>query len=291
MKKAGIAAVVVALAVVAAPAQAEKLGTEGGLTYVKTTNPLKSKPQPASMNALAVCPDGTVPTGGGSNVSGRPSDPVLAGSTFQNGAPGWETNAWHDAGDSNRKVSSWAICTKKTSKVDVYQDLSDVQAGPAPGIGISGCNTPEQHIVGGGVEGTGPATGWAIVGSRPFDSDTDVDQEPDDEWLAILQRQAGAGPAEVAVRSVCMEGPTPSYVLKKKTTADGFVTLTAKCPNNKSVSGGGVYFGGFPDDAVATTSKPIDDGDKGKVPDDGWETTMYNFAVGAQSFDAYAICI
>ncbi len=65
--------------------------------------------------------------------------------------------------------------------------------------------------------------------------------------------------------------------------------LTADCPADQHVLGGGAAAGQFGNiaDAYVNSSYPIDDGDRNRVPDDGWRARLY----GANQADAAAVAV
>ena len=64
--------------------------------------------------------------------------------------------------------------------------------------------------------------------------------------------------------------------------------LQVACPNRKSVTGGGVYSSnGYGGSAVNSTF-PIDRGDSGSTPDDGWAAYVDGYSGGSAT--VYAIC-
>ena len=67
------------------------------------------------------------------------------------------------------------------------------------------------------------------------------------------------------------------------------LTLTARCPANQHVIGGGAAAGqiGSIADAYVNSSYPIDDGDRNQDPDDGWRARLY----GANQTDSVAVAV
>ena len=74
-----------------------------------------------------------------------------------------------------------------------------------------------------------------------------------------------------------------------KVPALGAKSATAMCPGRSHVTGGGVELR-FPTLGDVFASFPIDDGDKGKTPDDGWRAGIQSTGMVQQTERIYAIC-
>ena len=77
-----------------------------------------------------------------------------------------------------------------------------------------------------------------------------------------------------------------SYVSKSKPAGDG-QAIEAKCPLGTHVVGGGA--GADNGNADINESRPMDSGDNGNAPDDGW-LAYFNDTANASDMRVYAIC-
>ena len=63
-----------------------------------------------------------------------------------------------------------------------------------------------------------------------------------------------------------------------------------KCPRHSVVTGGGVYISGSSLDAHVNTTFPLDSGDRGATPEDGWAGHIGNDTGTPKEETVYAIC-
>jgi hypothetical protein len=279
----------VALAITA-PASAEELGSEGGFTYVKNSSKLDDTTGggTAGERPEAHCPNGSEPTGGGVSVSGDPLVSYVSESsprkkTWQGG--GWHTNA--PAG----KVTTWGVCTEKTSKVRVSSEVVNNVAGGTAGSFSVPCG--QDAPVGGGAH---PAFGieeWWLNKSAPVDGGADADTKPDDAWLTSVWHQTGFIPPQpVTFDAVCMKDTKVSYKVQGVAfSTQPVVTQAIECPKKKSVVGGGPDVSGSASQVHVAKTAPFDSDDKDKVPDDGWSITIGDPSMAEVDVVVYAACV
>jgi len=91
----------------------------------------------------------------------------------------------------------------------------------------------------------------------------------------------------VCVRNRDFEREKRAFTAPANASSD---IITATCPANRSVVGGGVKSGGAPGDLSLRTSKPADDGDVDDIPQNGWSVRAYNTTSDEQAITAFAIC-
>lgn len=103
-----------------------------------------------------------------------------------------------------------------------------------------------------------------------------------------LSRDFADSPIDYAATAICLPSEVGKlrYVYRAR-VAFGYekTTVRAPCPKGTRVIGGGV--GRFPTQLEA--SEPYDDGDAGKVPDDGWSSRSFNFRPTAVI--THAVCL
>ena len=119
--------------------------------------------------------------------------------------------------------------------------------------------------------------------------------------VAVVALTVGIGGSAVAASVTKEAAPAPrddlgsagglSYKSESETQPTNTQQLVeAKCPNSKSATGGGVYSTGTLNEQGINSSFPIDDGDSGGAPDDGWAGWVDNFGGETETITAFAIC-
>jgi hypothetical protein len=107
--------------------------------------------------------------------------------------------------------------------------------------------------------------------------------------LAAAAAALVAGPAAPARAAVESQGGfkyvTENFKLKPGKPS----TFKAECPGNTQVLGGGHYNTGTYGDVIGLHNYPYDDGDNGKVPDNGWAAQLRGFGEKFK-VKVYAIC-
>jgi hypothetical protein len=190
-----------------------------------------------------------------------------------------------------------------TAGVPVDPNLGDTVLGTAGGVRYAseatvydamssygevyiGCGGARWHLIGGGSVAGGPAAQSWEVASHPYDFD-DADMMGDDGW------QVGAyGPptSEVTGFSICVRGGELTYPFRSlPASPTGLRSASVGCGGARWRATTGSAF-------VATSgswtqsSFPIDKGDAGATPDDGWKGVVYDAIGGGGVFNMYAVC-
>jgi hypothetical protein len=99
-----------------------------------------------------------------------------------------------------------------------------------------------------------------------------------DGWRVVAETGQNGTAVGTDANVICRKG-TVRYVTKTGTlpASPGALTLTARCPSNMHVTGGGAVAsdGGAALGAYVSSSYPIDGSDGDSRPDDGWRATFY----------------
>ena len=288
MKKHAAVVVLVSCGLVAAtPASAEELGEAGGFIYAKKEKTLQGSPSEQVADVTAKCPQGSVHTGGGGTVTGKPAGTTLASSGTAADKQ-WFVEGWHTGINlKNETLTAWVVCSEKTGKITHETDSLSVGAGPAGANETADCI--DSHAVGGGARLIGPTEDWSFNSTGPVDAG-DVDEEPDDGWVTWVEHRSGP-PANMIADVICMAGKLPTYRQKQTETDDSKVTETVFCPKDESATGGGAFASGATDESHITSTAPIDSKkDNDKVPDDGWKAKFFNDDGSEQTFTASVVC-
>lgn len=110
--------------------------------------------------------------------------------------------------------------------------------------------------------------------------------------LALFVALGGVAMAGGAKPSASPKAPRLTYKFEEDQVGgksqNGALALCAK---REHVVGGGVSGPGAQSDVVVVGSQPVDSGDGGDAPDDGWYGFVENDAAQARSFQVYAICL
>jgi hypothetical protein len=127
--------------------------------------------------------------------------------------------------------------------------------------------------------------------SYPYDG-PDADKTPDDGWTGGVFDQIG-GIGGFSVYAVCSSGLDLHYVKSVTQTVpvNAVHALRAACPANDHVVGGGAKLTGMQSQGRLVASYPYDGPDTGTVPDDGWQTRVFNLGGGAKKVTAFAVCL
>jgi hypothetical protein len=97
-----------------------------------------------------------------------------------------------------------------------------------------------------------------------------------------------AFPAGAGLASVQTAGGLTYVSVSRLVHSDGQVSV--KCPPGTHVYGGGAVTRGPSNHAWIAHTRPIDSGDPGDVPDDGWSANVHDFASGSHAVTITAIC-
>jgi hypothetical protein len=142
--------------------------------------------------------------------------------------------------------------------------------------------SPGDQLVGGGVAIGGDFAESLISRS----SSGDMSLSSPQSWVAIWSNVAG-GPKSATVSAACMDRHVVR-VRKTKQVAGGRTRrLNAFCPAGTSASSGGGFIGS----GYLNSSYPVDDGDRGHVPADGWRLRVRNTSMATQEATVEARCV
>jgi len=180
-------------------------------------------------------------------------------------------------GDSILGKAGGVRYASEATVYDAMSSFADVEIG---------CGGPRWHLIGGGSVAGGPAAQSWDVASRPYDFG-DADASGDDGW------QVGAyGPpsSEVTGFSICIQDGELTYPYRSLAASPtGLRSASVSCGGARWQATAGSAF-------IATSgswvqsSFPIDSGDAGATPDDGWKGIVYDTIGGGGAFEMYAVC-
>jgi hypothetical protein len=287
---AGLPALVAAVAILAAPADAAKYRYVGKSANV----------QPGKRSGpTAKCPRGSRLLGGGISNAAITGELRLAslvpvdargrrGDRDRIRDDGFKATADNLSGDPIA-VRTWAICVRgKTGRKLVYRKKSETADGG--GGGVTGPLLPcpaGSRVVSGGGSITGGYGTSVLRGSAP-DEGPDGDMLPDDEWVTYFTH---SGTRKATTYAVCAKG---SYAngLRYPSVASNIGPfnsfLQANCPDGKLVVGGGSVSGDIVQSIALTSTAPEDGGDPGFVRDNAW--ISYADPEGIHPFEVTAVC-
>ena len=269
-----------------ASALAVNLGDTGGVSYRYVADHV---PAGRPGNALAACPRGKSPTGGGyqlTSAMGLNQYEAAASKPFDGGDKGrvpddgWQVRG--EQADHGVTAGSYAICTsgrhRYVSKARVAEDLSRAKVQ---------CPGPAWHVTGGGGSLGKPGTS-TLLASFPIDGG-DLDVKPDDGWEAW-----GYAPVDDKLRAfaVCAHRK-PAYHLATDSLDPGNGSrLTAMCGAGQHLLGVGGLVGDAPSQTALIQLATPDDFNHDQVYDEAGATFAKNSLTASSPVEsqAYAIC-
>lgn len=289
-----VTVVVAANAGVSGSLPSQSLGNANGLNYRSVSySPFET----GSIDLYAKCRDDDAVLGGGIHVSGPPAESRLG-----YGYPGDDDDAglkpddyWIGAatnlGATDRTITTYGVCRRAGPSGVSY--VSEVVEGVAVGDSASiSVKCPSGSSVAGG--GSDLYVGEVPV-SAPFDS-ADAGGQPDDGWRVRARNENEYGsPEDIGVHAVCLpvKSTDLSYRSSSSTTpADSAKTLSATCPGDSAVTGGGFKIRGGLATHFPHSTRPRDSGaDADSTPDDRWSVTAVNLADSPSKTKVHAICL
>ena len=168
----------------------------------------------------------------------------------------------------------------------VQDQTPAVPTGNSSGTVFARC-AADRELVGGGIAMNYGGTGAHLYWSYPTTTEGDEGSYALNFWNNSGSSLVGTATA------ACARGADPFYRAANDDlfSAPDTLTLTATCPEARQVSGGGVFMNleGV-DEGVISSSYPVDDGDGGNVPDDGWKVRVRSRAGIGGPTTSYAIC-
>jgi hypothetical protein len=147
-------------------------------------------------------------------------------------------------------------------------------------------------VVGGGVltVGGNPEEDVEVSATLPDDLGAEPGSQPDDGWIAEAANSSD-DVGRMIVDAVCSTSGAPKY--RHRTSplaAEGGASNQVLCPRGTNVTGGGVTTSGSGPDFEVAGTLPVDDGDRGSKPDDGWKGRTTNSSATDAQMTVFAIC-
>lgn len=145
----------------------------------------------------------------------------------------------------------------------------------------------ERELVGGGAAMNYSGTGAHLYWVYPTTTEGDEGSQALAFW-----NNSGA-PLVGTATAACARRADPGFFPGNDDlfSAPDTLTVTAKCPESRQVSGGGVFINlEGADEGVISSSYPVDDGDPDNAPDDGWKVRVRSRAGIGGPTTAYALC-
>jgi hypothetical protein len=227
--------------------------------------------------------------GGGSNAAGapnlsfmeadRPDDYTDVDTLLDDG---WLSNA---IGTPPARLHSYTACIQHAASYP-FRNIANQPSGLRSASIV--CPGTQRVTTGGVFIAT---SGSWETSSYPFDG-PDKDTIPDDGWKGgVFDTLGGIG--GFSVYAVCSSGLDLHYVKSATATVPVKAVhgLRAACPANEHVVGGGAKLTGSQQMGRLLASFPYDGPDAGKIPDDGWQTRVFNLGGGAKKVTAFAVCL
>jgi hypothetical protein len=267
----------------------EVIGKTGGLKYIKDPAPFDPGNSGYASDAI-FCGNRHV-TGGGASLTGSTASKFIETTLprdFFGDADDVHDDSWDASGygDDGKRLTAFGICKRGGKLRYRYKDVPDSPTGNRSAK-VS-CGGAGYHAVGGGSL-IAPTESW-LNSSHPYDG-SDPNKRPDDGWTTKVFDPVG-GIGGYVMEAICQRHGDLAYVRQRAGAVDAgdAASPTAACARKAHVLGGGLKLGGPANQARAAGSYPIDRGDDGKVPDDGWRAVGYNLAGEPKAVTSYAIC-
>jgi hypothetical protein len=260
--------------------------TAGPFQYRQST----SNPPPLERTRSVNCTGGRHVVGGGLVNSGGfytdlnstyPTDNSDSGSAPDNG---WKVYIANNTGSAH-KVTVFAVCSHTEP---VYR--STTVPSPAGRNASAKAMCPGgRHVTGGGVHSSKHIMQMLVLSSFPVDG-PDGDSIHDDGWKAKVDNITHSSLNDtIEVFAICSQGSNVYRQRRFKSPQDLQTKGTAPCPAGRHVSGGGVRTRARYDVQRAHSLFPVDNGDSGSAPDDGWGA-VENTLSPSRRFTVFAIC-
>ena len=271
-----------------APPPPDRVFREGGLKYAKT----RVAPSDVATGIEVPCGKRWRAVGGGADLVGatfppavyllesQPFDlaPFEGGDADTNPDDGWGVFLREDAGP-DLKLDAWAICAKRGGLRyrSATEDIA-MNAGSSVNASCGG-----RQLLGGGFFVVPVLVTEASV-STPYDGG-DRGARRDDGWT-VHGFNHTAPSALVGAHAICSRAGALSYPRKTTPVTSNPTTRSprVRCKGGAHVTAGGGSVGS----GHIVESHPVDSGDRGRAPDDGWRATL--FAGTGVSTAAYAVC-
>ncbi len=175
-----------------------------------------------------------------------------------------------------RTMTGFAVCTKRSLR---YQRKTVPTQQSSERAAKVSCPSGK-HVVGGGAFIA--TTGSHLNSSYPLKNG----------WRTRIHDTAG-GAGLMEVHAVCRSLGKVRHVSKTVTGVGSGTTrsVVARCRAGEHVAGGGGRITGSIAEAHLAATYPIDNGDRGKAPDDGWKVVARNSSGGDKKVTAVALCV
>ena len=265
------------------------LGTAGGLRYSVDSEALNLDNH-GYARAVAGCgPDDWHVVGGGEKISGPSAKHRMPSSTtpydwYDGDAVPEDGFSASGYGESEGKLKSFAIC-----RAEPVPDYPGGTVPDSPGSVRSfqqDCDPGDKVLGGGGLIGTSES-----FQSKSFPVDgADSNDKADDAWAIRVYDTVG-GIGGMTLRAICDDADPAYRDETDKAAKHDSAGATANCPAGTHVAGGGAAMNGPGEKVHLAGSYPIDDGDSGSHPDDGWKASAFNGTSDQHKLTAYAICL
>ncbi len=299
-RRTGLAAGLALALVLASPAYAggptdpvggeQKLGQVAGLKYLRETVVVGSSgswdpPYEGTRIACGGHASSWHVVSGGVRVTGSSEQNLIASTRpndldapFEN-PDNTTPDDWFESVVSSvlgRTMTGYAVCTKRWLRYEVTTVPSQPSGERAAKVSCPS----NKHVVGGGAFIA--TTGSHVNSSYPLKNG----------WRTRIHDVVG-GLGGMEVYAVCRSLGRVRHVSKTVTgvTAGTSRSVVARCRANEHVAGGGGRITGSIADAHLAATYPIDGGDRGKTPDDGWKVVARNSSGGAKKVTAVALCV
>ncbi len=299
-RKAGLVAGLALALVLASPAYAggptdpvggeQKLGQVAGIKYVREDVVVGSSGSwgPPYEGTLIACGGHTASwhvIAGGVRVTGSSEQNLIASTRPMDLDPTFETpddtkpDDWFESVVSSvlgRTMTGYAVCTKRP----LSYRWKSVPAQPSSERTAKVSCPSGKHVVGGGAFIA--TTGSHVNSSYPLKNG----------WRTRIHDTVG-GNGGMEVYAVCRSLGKVRHVSKTATGVASGTTksVVARCRPNEHVAGGGGRITGSMTEAHLAATYPVDNGDRGTLPDDGWKVVARNSSGAAKKVTAVALCV
>jgi hypothetical protein len=266
------------------------LGTVGGLRYATDSGAFSPTNHFASVQT-GCGPQQWHLLGGGSSAGGpanqawiaadRPDDFNDPDFTLDDG---WLSGGF---GAASGMLKGYSVCIQgdalRYRSANVPSSSSELRSGSI------GCNGDKWHVASGSAF-IATSNSW-VSSSYPMDG-PDKDTIPDDGWKGAVYDTVG-GFGGFSVFAECTSAHHLRYAKAGPFPVQPGTTgvFRVPCLPSEHVVGGGARLFGPQNRGRLLSSFPVDGPDTGKVPDDGWQSSVYNVAGGAKKVTAFAVCL
>jgi len=163
-----------------------------------------------------------------------------------------------------------------------------VPANP-PALAIAEVKCPGATHASGGGSTSESGTKGRLQMSAPVDG-ADSDRIPGDIWRARHAYSPGDGAETQNVYVICL-GESLTYMSRTTVLHPGQAgAVTVSCGRTRHVTGGGAALSRTSAAGFVNSSYPVDSGDAGAAPDDGWSVRAFNGSAADMRVRVNAMC-